>query len=102
MAISDQVRAPQGPADKKAKAWYALPGDEVAAKLGVDLGSGLSAAKAAARLRRDGPNALPGSSRRQLCAGKAEFQHDGGERSSHRHLAGRWSWVCLRQGHEPR
>ena len=41
MAISDQVRAPQGPADKKAKAWYALPGDEVAAKLGVDLGSGL-------------------------------------------------------------
>jgi hypothetical protein len=34
MAISDQVRAPQGPADKKAKAWYALPGDEVAAKLG--------------------------------------------------------------------
>ena len=69
MAISDQVRAPQGPADKKAKAWYALPGDEVAAKLGADLGSGLSAAKAAARLRRDGPNGLPGSSRRQLLQG---------------------------------
>jgi hypothetical protein len=60
MAISDLVRAPQGPADKKAKAWYALPGDEVAAKLGVDLGSGLSAAKAAARLRRDGPERAAG------------------------------------------
>ena len=43
MAISDQVRAPQSPADKKAKAWYALPGEEVAAKLSVDLESGLSA-----------------------------------------------------------
>jgi hypothetical protein len=38
MAISDHVRAPQGPAGKKAKAWYALPGEQVAAKLGVDLG----------------------------------------------------------------
>jgi len=59
MAISDQVRVPQGTTDTKAKAWYALTGDEAAAKLGVDPGSGLSAAEAADRLRRDGPNALP-------------------------------------------
>ncbi|HXZ73242.1 MAG TPA: HAD-IC family P-type ATPase, partial [Streptosporangiaceae bacterium] len=59
MAISDQVRAPHSPADKKSKAWYALPGDQVAAKLGVHLESGLSAEEAAERLRRDGPNALP-------------------------------------------
>ncbi|HUK77994.1 MAG TPA: cation-transporting P-type ATPase, partial [Thermoleophilia bacterium] len=39
--------------------WYALSGDEVARRLGVDPGSGLSAAKAAELLQKDGPNALP-------------------------------------------
>ena len=39
--------------------WYALEPADVASKLGVDVDSGLSAAEAAERLRRDGPNALP-------------------------------------------
>jgi len=52
MAISDQVRAPQGSGGEKGNAWYALSADDVAAKLGVDPGSGLSAEKTADRLRR--------------------------------------------------
>ena len=39
--------------------WYALDPEDVASRLGVDVDSGLSAAEAAERLRRDGPNALP-------------------------------------------
>ena len=39
--------------------WYALDPADVAGRLGVVPGSGLSAAEAAERLRRDGPNALP-------------------------------------------
>jgi P-type Ca2+ transporter type 2C len=39
--------------------WYALQPEDVASKLGVDVGSGLSATEAVERLRRDGPNALP-------------------------------------------
>jgi Ca2+-transporting ATPase len=39
--------------------WYALDPEEVASRLGVNVDSGLSAAEAAERLRRDGPNALP-------------------------------------------
>jgi Ca2+-transporting ATPase len=39
--------------------WYALEPEDVASKLTVDVDSGLSAAEAAERLRRDGPNALP-------------------------------------------
>jgi Ca2+-transporting ATPase len=39
--------------------WYALGQAEVPGKLGVVVDSGLSAAEAAERLRRDGPNALP-------------------------------------------
>jgi P-type Ca2+ transporter type 2C len=56
MAISEQVRAPEGPAGT---AWYALPADEVAARLGVDPATGLSAARAAELLAANGPNALP-------------------------------------------
>src|SRR5438270_6101911 len=40
-------------------AWYGLAGDDVAAALGVDASSGLSSARAAESLERDGPNALP-------------------------------------------
>ena len=40
-------------------AWFALPATEVADRLGVDPGSGLSAAKAAELLATNGPNALP-------------------------------------------
>lgn len=36
--------------------WFLLSGDEAAAKLGVDRGSGLSAAEAAKRLQQYGPN----------------------------------------------
>src|SRR6478672_10837189 len=43
----------------EAEEWYALSPDEVAQKLGVDPDSGLPAAKAAERLKADGPNALP-------------------------------------------
>ncbi len=39
--------------------WYSIDGDEVAKRLGVDPDSGLSTAEAAARLQKDGPNALP-------------------------------------------
>jgi P-type Ca2+ transporter type 2C len=39
--------------------WYALDSEDVATRLGVNVESGLSAAEAAERLRRDGLNALP-------------------------------------------
>jgi Ca2+-transporting ATPase len=39
--------------------WYALEAAQVAAKLGVDISNGRTAAAAAEALRRDGPNALP-------------------------------------------
>ena len=39
--------------------WYALEPADVANTLGVNVDSGLSAAEAAERLKRDGPNALP-------------------------------------------
>ena len=39
--------------------WYALSGDEVASRLGVDPTAGLSARRAAELLRSHGPNALP-------------------------------------------
>jgi len=39
--------------------WYALEPGDVANRLGVNVDSGLSAAEAAERLKRDGPNALP-------------------------------------------
>ena len=39
--------------------WHALAPDEVAARLGVDPATGLTAATAAQRLQQNGPNALP-------------------------------------------
>jgi P-type Ca2+ transporter type 2C len=39
--------------------WYARDGEAVSEALGVDVGSGLSAERAAELLERDGPNALP-------------------------------------------
>ena len=39
--------------------WYALGADDVAGQLGVDVAKGLSASDAAARLTKNGPNALP-------------------------------------------
>ena len=51
---SDAAKAGAG-----AERWYALSADDVATKLGVDPGGGLSAAKAAELLQKDGPNALP-------------------------------------------
>jgi Ca2+-transporting ATPase len=56
MAISDQVKAPAGP---PGTAWYAVPADQVAARLDVDPATGLSAARAAELLAKNGPNALP-------------------------------------------
>ena len=56
MAISDQVRAAEG---GTGTAWYALPAKEVAARLGVDPAAGLTAARAAELLAKNGPNALP-------------------------------------------
>ncbi len=51
---SDAAKAGAG-----AERWYALSADDVATKLGVDPAGGLSAAKAAELLQKDGPNALP-------------------------------------------
>ncbi|HMK08657.1 MAG TPA: cation-transporting P-type ATPase, partial [Anaerolineales bacterium] len=59
MTVSEQVRAGEGPADKAGKAWYALPTDEVAAKLDVDPAAGLDGGRAADLLAANGPNALP-------------------------------------------
>ena len=42
-----------------AERWYALSADDVAGRLGVDPADGLSAAKAAELLQKNGPNALP-------------------------------------------
>ncbi|NLE21326.1 MAG: HAD-IC family P-type ATPase [Actinobacteria bacterium] len=47
--------APAGSAER----WYALSAEEVAARFGVDPAVGLSAARAADLLQKDGPNALP-------------------------------------------
>ena len=57
MATTDKAAAA---AAGTAERWYALSADDVAAKLGVDPASGLSAAKAAELLQKNGPNALPG------------------------------------------
>jgi len=51
--------APTGAEVADTPRWYALSGDDVAGRLGVDPAAGLSAAKAAELLRKDGPNALP-------------------------------------------
>ena len=56
MATTDNPSA--GTADT-AERWYALSADDVAGKFGVDPASGLSAAKAAELLQKDGPNELP-------------------------------------------
>jgi Ca2+-transporting ATPase len=56
VAGMDAASAGSGGAAQK---WYALSGDEVARNLGVDPSSGLSSAKAAELLQKNGPNALP-------------------------------------------
>ena len=53
MATSDNPAA--GTAET-AERWYALSAEDVAGKFGVDPASGLSAAKAAELLQKDGPN----------------------------------------------
>ena len=45
--------------DAPATAWYGLTPEDVAKRLGVDPAEGLSAAKAAELLQKNGPNALP-------------------------------------------
>ena len=50
--------APSG-SDAPATGWYALTPEDVAKKLDVDPAQGLSAAKAAELLEKNGPNALP-------------------------------------------
>src|SRR5271169_5248322 len=56
MATAEVTREVPPPADER---WYGLSPSEVVGKLGVVVESGLSAGEAAARLKRDGPNALP-------------------------------------------
>ena len=65
MATTDKAAAA---AAGTAERWYALSADDVAARLGVDPASGLSAAKAAELLQKDGPNALPAEKRRARLA----------------------------------
>ena len=56
--MSEKPVAPAA-GDAPATAWYALPADDVAKKLGVDPDKGLSAAQAADALGKNGPNSLP-------------------------------------------
>jgi Ca2+-transporting ATPase len=56
MATTDKAAAATA---GTAERWYALSADDVAARLGVDPADGLSAAKAAELLQKNGPNALP-------------------------------------------
>jgi P-type Ca2+ transporter type 2C len=56
MATTEEVSERPAPADGR---WYALEPQAVASRLGVVPESGLSAAEAANRLTRDGPNQLP-------------------------------------------
>ena len=56
MAATDKAAAAtKGTAER----WYALSAGDVAGRLGVDPASGLTAAKAAELLQKDGPNELP-------------------------------------------
>jgi len=55
MATTGQVSTSGGAAAR----WYALSADDVAQRLGADPVGGLSAATAADRLQKNGPNALP-------------------------------------------
>ena len=56
MTTTDSASTRPAPAEQR---WYALEPADVANRLGVNVDSGLSAAEAAERLKRDGPNALP-------------------------------------------
>ncbi len=56
MATVDDTRSLSAPS---ADLWYALSATDVAERVGVVVESGLSDVEAAARLSRDGPNALP-------------------------------------------
>jgi P-type Ca2+ transporter type 2C len=56
MATTEDAAPRRLPGEQR---WYALDPERVASTLGVDVDTGLSAAEAAERLRRDGPNALP-------------------------------------------
>ena len=56
--VSDQTTAPNSAAQSGSE-WYAMSAEDVTKKLGVDPASGLSAAEAASRLAKNGPNALP-------------------------------------------
>src|SRR5690242_8307387 len=56
MAVQADTRGQPATASRN---WYARPPDEVAADLGVEPATGLSAARAAELLAANGPNALP-------------------------------------------
>jgi P-type Ca2+ transporter type 2C len=56
MATTEDAAPRRLPGEQR---WYALDPERVASTLGVDVDTGLSAAEAAERLRRYGPNALP-------------------------------------------
>ena len=56
MAMAEETRERSSSAGER---WYALDPADIAGRLDVVLDSGLSADRAAERLRRDGPNALP-------------------------------------------
>ena len=56
MATAEEIREGSASAGEH---WYALSAEEVTARLGVDPAAGLSAARAAELLAKNGPNALP-------------------------------------------
>jgi Ca2+-transporting ATPase len=55
-AMAEATAAPAAAPPSADRAWYELSGDEAAAALDVDVARGLSAAEAASRLERYGPN----------------------------------------------
>jgi Ca2+-transporting ATPase len=64
--MAQVIDAPAAPPDAARNTWYDLPGDTVAKSMNVDPEKGLTAAEAAARLERYGPN--------KFAEGKTEAQ----------------------------
>jgi len=62
--MAQLTAVPEAPAQPAEEHWYELPGDQVAASMEVDPARGLTAAEAASRLERYGPN--------KFAEGKAE------------------------------
>ena len=54
--MAEVIAVPEAPTNGSKRTWYDLPGEQVAASMEVDPARGLSAAEAASRLQKYGPN----------------------------------------------